>query len=196
MGAQLQSFWPNDRFGAMGDLISRFRSAFFGVKSWRDIEYFDPSWKRRIKEMAAYIPLGSSVLDLGCGKMWLRQYIPTSPYYPVDYKDRGPGTLVCDFNLGQFPVQNTDVAFASGALEYVGDLHWFISCISKYCNQCVISYCVLEDYPDLLFRRKQAWLNNYSRKEIIQLFIDAGFRLDAENQNINKNRIFYFVKAS
>jgi len=44
--------------------------------SWKEMEYFDPAWKQRIETMAALIPKQSqSVLDLGCGKMWLKDYL-------------------------------------------------------------------------------------------------------------------------
>lgn len=167
-----------------------------GKRNWRTFEYFDPCWNNRIQEMAAYIPAGASVLDLGCGKMWLQQYLHDSPYYPVDYTDRGAGTIVCDFNIRQFPEQHADVAFVSGTLEYIHDSKWFVSCISKNCDQCVISYCLKEYYPDQTFRRKQSWVNSFSRDEIIQMFSDAGFQLNAESDAIEKNIIFNFIKVS
>ncbi len=165
-------------------------------RSWKHIEYFDPSWLKRVEKMAAYIASGASVLDLGCGKMWLRQYLKDNAYYPVDYTDRGQGTIVCDFNKKQFPAQHADVGFVSGTLEYVADAEWFISSIAKNCSQCVISYCPREDYPDLDFRRKQAWVNDYSRDDIIAMFYEAGFRLESESLAIPRNRIFNFLKTS
>jgi hypothetical protein len=164
--------------------------------TWSAIEYFDPSWSNRIKTMAQYITPGKSVLDLGCGKMWVRNYIQPSAYYPVDYADRGLGTIVCDFNKKEFPAENADIAFVSGAMEYVTDAKWFISCIAKRCDECVISYCLLEDFPSPAFRRKQAWVNDYSRDEIVKMFSDAGLTLVAENNTIPKNRIFHFVKIA
>lgn len=166
-----------------------------GKRNWRTFEYFDPSWNKRIKKMASYISTGASVLDLGCGKMWLQQYLHDTPYYPIDYTDRGAGTIVCDFNLKEFPEQHADVAFVSGTLEYINDSAWFLSCISKNCDQCVISYCLKEYYPDPAFRRKQSWVNNFSRDEIIQMFSEAGFQLIAEDSAIAKNMIFNFIKV-
>ena len=166
-----------------------------GKRSWRSIEYFDPSWTNRIQQMATYISPGKSVLDLGCGKMWLKQYLSGGTYYPVDYTNRGEGVVVCDFNKKEFPEQHADVAFVSGALEYVEDAKWFVSHIAKNCSECVISYCIVEDYPKSSFRRKQAWVNDFSRDQVVQLFSDAGFQLKAEDTKIPKNRIFYFAKA-
>lgn len=170
--------------------------SLIGKRSWRVFEYFDPRWKKRIQEMATYIPSGASVLDLGCGKMWLKEYLNGNAYYPVDYTDRGPGTIICDFDLKQFPDQQADVAFVSGTLEYVQDGEWFLDCISKHCDQCIISYCLKEYHPSEAFRKKQSWVNSFSREEIISMFSKRGFRLMTENENIAKNRIFKFVKIS
>ncbi len=168
----------------------------FGIRTWQNMEYFDFSWSKRIKEMAKYVSKDRSVLDLGCGKMWARQYLYENPYYPVDYTYRGEGTIICDFNKKQFPEQKADIAFVSGTLEYIMDTNWFLFNIANNCNECVISYCTLEDHPDMTFRHKQAWVNHYSRDEIIQIFLNVGFYLNAENTNIPKNRIFYFKKVN
>ena len=150
------------------DLARKTFYSFFAKRTWRKLEYFDPSWSKRIAEMAKYIAPSASVLDLGCGKMWTKNYLSDSKYYPVDYRDRGKGTIVCDFNKGEFPDIFADVAFVSGTLEYVND-DAFIDSIAKHCNQCVISYCLLEDHPQLAFRRRQAWVNDFSRDEILNM---------------------------
>jgi hypothetical protein len=167
-----------------------------GTHTWREVEHFDPAWMQRIKEMARYIPSGSTVMDLGCGRMWLREFLHGNPYYPVDYTHRGNGTIVCDFNKKEFPDQRADVAFVSGTLEYVADPQWFVARVARQCNQCVISYCLLEDYPDLQFRREKAWVNNFRRDEVVSLFSAEGFALASESQAVPKNRIFHFLKAA
>jgi len=167
-----------------------------GKRIWQDIEHFDPSWTVRIQEMAKYIREGESVLDLGCGKMWLRQFLKNNDYYPVDYTDRGAGSIVCNFNQRQFPQNSADIAFVSGVLEYVVDAQWFVSCIAQKCRRCVVSYCLLEDNPDLDSRRKRAWVNDFSRADIIRMFSVAGFQLASEDQTFAKNRMFYFVRTA
>ena len=176
-------------------LVRRVIGKVLGKRTWQEIEHFDPSWSLRIKEMAKHIREGESVLDLGCGKMWLRQFLPNNVYYPVDYTDRGSGSIVCDFNQKQFPQNSADVAFVSGTLEYIIDAQWFVSCIGQKCSRCIISYCLLEDYPDLDFRRERAWVNDFSRDDIIRMFSAEGFQLASEGYAIPKNRIFYFVKS-
>lgn len=169
---------------------------FLRNKRWQDMEYFDPRWSERIFEMSKYLTPGKSVIDLGCGKMWLKQYLSNNEYYPVDYADRGEGTIIKDFNKHEFPEINAKVAFVSGTLEYVSDTEWFVSEISKHSDECILSYCTIENFPDLKFRKKQAWRNNFSRNEIIKLFSSFGLELVAENSTLTKNSMFYFVNKS
>lgn len=85
---------------------------------WRSDEAFDTSWKLRICQMAKYIDEGESVLDIGCGKGWLREYLPHDcRYIGCDLVKRDKDTIVCDFNAYQFPEQIADVVFISGVLE-------------------------------------------------------------------------------
>ena len=73
--------------------------------------------------MAAFIPPGTlSVMDLGCGKMWLKEMLPSGyKYYGIDYTDRGKDSYVFDLNKYAFPAFNCDIIFISGCLEYIYD---------------------------------------------------------------------------
>ena len=117
----------------MASLIKNVLGKLSAAKHWEDFEYFDESWRIRIKEMAVYINNAETVMDLGCGKMWLRDYLHSSNLYiPVDYKNRGEGTIVCDFTKHQFPEKNADVIFVSGCLEYIADYKCFVQ---KACRE-------------------------------------------------------------
>ncbi len=181
----------------MKNVLSSARKLIYsslGMWNWKVLEYFDPSWSKRISEMARFIVPGNSVMDLGCGKMWLRQYIGNSPYFPIDYTFRGEGTIICDFNKKEFPDIKADTAFVSGTLEYVRDPNWFINMIAEHCKQCIISYCTVDNFPILRFRKRQAWVNHFTRDELIRLFSEKGFMLSDESTEIPKNHIFSFVK--
>jgi len=143
-------------------------------KEWKDIEYFDDSWKERIRFMSKYIPHSKSVMDIGCGRMWLREMIPTSIYIPVDYKKRDNNTIICDLNKYEFPNQTADVIFISGCLEYVKDYEWFITEISKHSQKCIVSYCAFDDECDIAVRKSRTWVNNLTKKELIKEFSKNG----------------------
>ncbi len=143
--------------------------------------------------MASYISPKESVVDLGCGKMWLKECLKDNVYYPVDYTRRDAQTCVADFNKHEYPPTRSDVAFVSGALEYVVDYEWFVRQITQSSTKCILSYCTTEAYPDIKERERRAWKNHLTRAEIIDLFTRNGMELKCENGNIQGNRIFVFI---
>jgi len=164
-------------------------------KEWKDHEYFDITWRKRIELMSKYIPKDSSVMDLGCGKMWLKESVMMEKYIPVDYCDRGEGTLIFDFNKKEFPEEiDVDVAFVSGCLEYVEDPRWFISKIRTSASSCIISYCSTDEVPSLEVRRELSWANHLSREDLITYFREVDMKLVKESFYSPSNNIFYFSK--
>jgi len=163
--------------------------------SWQDLEHFDEDWKGRIRTMAQYIGRQESVVDLGCGQMWLKEFLNGHVYYPVDYRMRGDDTHVADFNKHKFPDIRADTAFVSGTLEYLTDCEWFVDQISRRVKKCILSYCLVEYHPDVEERKKRAWQNHLTRAEIIAMFQKAGMTLMEENTSIVKNHIFVFCRV-
>ena len=164
------------------------------AKNWKDIEYFDESWLDRIKLMSGYISSGKTVMDLGCGKMWLKAMIPDSKYFPVDYKKRDDTTIVCDFNKLEFPDFPVDVTFISGCLEYIENYKWFIKEISSHSHRCIVSYCTIESIPNIAIRRKRAWKNDLKREELIEAFEKNSMKIKFEDKFGESNDIFVFDK--
>lgn len=163
-------------------------------KEWKDIEYFDDSWVNRIRMMANFLPNKVSVMDLGCGKMWLKDIHPITEYIPVDYCDRGPGTQLCDFNKKEFPGKVADYSFVSGCLEYVVDPKWFISEIARASGACIISYCTTDNNADIKARRQYCWVNDLSRADVIAMFQEVNMSLKHETSYLSSSSIFVFSK--
>ncbi|PZR81745.1 MAG: hypothetical protein DLM68_17160 [Hyphomicrobiales bacterium] len=162
--------------------------------NWKEIEYFDQTWINRVRKMAAYVPPKSRVLDLGCGEMWLREFLEDCIYIPVDYKTRSAETIVCDFNRCEFPDEQVDVAFVSGCLEYIENPFWFIEEIATHSKICVISYCSTEHFDDPAQRAALGWKNSFGSKELISLFGANDMKLTDETfLQDTKNTIFRFV---
>lgn len=168
-------------------------------RNWKAIERFDPAWLERIRLMARLIPEDSaSVVDVGCGPMWLRDLLPSGvAYVGIDYKARGEGSMVCDLNVEGLPKIVADTYFISGCLEYVKDPRALIGSVASCTTRCCIaSYCCTEEFPDSDFRRTRGWINHLSRDELIGLFMDAGMKpLHAELTSTN-NAIFVFDSRS
>lgn len=163
--------------------------------TWGKIEYFNPEWKDRIKRMARYIGETDSVVDLGCGQQWLREFLsPTNKYTGVDYRRRNSETMVCNFNRQEYPNVKADVYFISGCLEYVEDYEKFIENIVSFCRRCIISYCCMEDFPDKSLRRQRAWVNDLTKEQLIEAFVRRGMKLTCEDKTPTHNSIFVFDK--
>jgi hypothetical protein len=173
---------------------NRLKSLTRRNRSWEELEYFDEGWKKRIEEMASFITPGESVIDLGCGKMWLKPLLKDNRYYPVDYKYRDESTVVANFNRHEYPDIRADVAFLSGALEYIEDYDWFVQQVCSHSSRCILSYCTTEDYPDLEVRIRKAWKSHLSRSSLLGLFAKNGMRLDAESTAVASNPIFVFSR--
>lgn len=167
------------------------------MKTWKQNEYFEESWRERIKKMASYIEQDDVVADLGCGKQWLRDYLPSSAdYVPIDYMERSKDTLVCDFNDHEFPNMFVDVSVISGVLEYINDTHWFARHVINHTEKRIIlSYCSTEKVPSLSQRKKNMWVNNYSNKDIHKLLSQSEFDL-TEKCEVGANVIFVFTRKT
>jgi hypothetical protein len=170
---------------------------FLRQKKWKDIEYFDEQWKERIYKMSKYLNSHDSIIDLGCGQMWLKDYISESnQYYPIDYKKRQEKCGIYDFNKGEFPPQIVDVAFVSGVLEYIENPKWFIAEISKHASKCIISYCSIDYFPNIMQRLSFGWVNNLTLLDIISLFEKQGMSLIDQQLSKQSNSIFFFQKQN
>lgn len=181
----------------MSRLVRMLRSLGFGrLLSWRHLEKFEPAWGERIRFMAQRIDAShKSVVDLGCGPQWLKGELrPGVRYVGVDYRDRGPGTVVCDFNAGEFPSGEFDVAFVSGCMEYVEDWRWFVQMVCVAGRRVILSYCALEAVPSISRRREHAWRSDASRGQIEDEFARRGYRLRSRDQYDEMNTVFVFER--
>jgi hypothetical protein len=161
---------------------------------WTDIERFDPSWKDRIEMMARHIgPADGPVLDVGCGPMWLRQYLPPDvAYIGLDYVARGTGCIVCDLNRERLPHTGARTVFVSGALEYLEQAEVFIGDVASTAPKCILSYCDLASFPDESERRKRGWKNGFSVGGILALFAKHGMANRFLSYTASRNAVMVF----
>ena len=124
------------------------------------------SWDDRIQFMAGFIKPNSSVLDMGCGTLALKQYLPTGcRYQGCDVVLRKETTIVCDFNKKEFPPAKLyDYVFCSGVLEYVNDLPAFLKEMRKYSDSLIMSYVAAKSKSKKRIRKREGldWVNHYS----------------------------------
>ncbi|WP_349956738.1 hypothetical protein [Rhizobium sp. ZPR3] len=139
----------------------------------------DP-WNERAAIAGSYLAGQPAVADFGCGTMILRNYLADeTKYIPVDVTGRGPDTIVCDFNNEAPPKTDADAAACLGVLEYLFDPAAFMSELAKNYSTCVVSYCITDAPETAANRRTHAWVNDYSRADILKLFDGASWVVES-----------------
>jgi hypothetical protein len=147
---------------------------------WSNVDALEPAWDRRAQLAAEFIPAGARVLDLGCGRMALKRFLPVDcGYQPCDLVSRGDGTVVCDFNAGEFPhaaAKQADVIVMLGTIEYIVDVDGFFAHLTRTKCDLVLSYCAVE-FTRHLDRASLGWINHFGIEELAALFDRFGLRI-------------------
>jgi Methyltransferase domain len=136
---------------------------------------------RRAALAAQFIPAGARVLDLGGGRMALRNALPNGcRYQGCDLVARDEDTVVCDFNAGEFPTQaaaQADIIVMLGLLETIVDIDSFFTHL-RFCKRdIVLSYCAT-DLTGKCDRAELGWVNSFSFFDLARLFDRFGFRIE------------------
>ncbi len=145
------------------------------TERWRDPGQLERAWNERARQAADFIPSGAVVLDMGCGAMALEQFLPPACIYlPCDLVARDRRTLVCDFNVGGFPVADhaTHITVL-GVLEYIYDVPTFLNRLRVYARPIVLSYNPT-DLTGTIDRPALGWVNNLSFAELERALRTAG----------------------
>jgi hypothetical protein len=149
---------------------------------WSNPESLEAAWDGRAEIAAQFIPAGARVLDLGCGKMALRRFLPHGCIYRgCDIVAREADTVVCDFNRGEFPREaagEADIITMLGVLEYIPDADAFFAKLRATQRPLVMSYSATE-LTSSIDRPSLGWLTHFSFLDLAQLFDRHGFQITA-----------------
>lgn len=144
---------------------------------WGSISAVAGDWQPRTHLLAEHIPCNAIVIEFGAGRQTLANHLPSGcQYIPSDFVSHTPSTFVCDLNatrLPSFPV--ADVPVLSGVLEYVHDVPRLAQHLADHTRMVLCSYSGLDDFPSLIRRRANGWVNDLSSNTIVQVFADVGF---------------------
>jgi len=148
---------------------------------WSSPQALEPAHDKRAAFAAQFIPSGARVLELNCGRMSLRRFLPNGcRYQGCDLIAREPDTLTCDLNAGEFPSEaaaQADVIVMLGVLEQIVDVESFFTHLRFAKRDVVISYCAT-DLTGNCDRTSLGWVNNFSFFELATLFDRYGFRIE------------------
>jgi len=149
---------------------------------WSDPASFEAAWDGRAQLAAQFVTAGSRVLDLGCGQMALKRFLPVGcGYCGCDLVARDAITVVCDFNAGQFPTEAAraaDLITMLGVLEYITDVDAFFTHLRSSHRDVVMSYCAT-DLTGGVDRPSLGWITHFSFQDLAELVDRHGFRIAA-----------------
>jgi hypothetical protein len=148
---------------------------------WSNEDALERAWDARAEIAAAFVPSGARVLDLGCGRMALRDLLPKDCVYrPCDLVARDPETIVCDLNAGDFPTAaaaDADIVTMLGVLEYVVDADALFANLRRSRCDVVLSYCPT-DFSAGVDRPSLGWISHFDLAGLAALFDRHDYRVE------------------
>lgn len=148
------------------------------INTWQGSFEYNEDMKLRYQNMLKLLPPNysySSVLDLGCGPQYLKEFIDkNSTYTGVDLYPHNKDNIICDFNKNQFVDINADLVVIAGVFEYVYDTEWFIKKVCKTSNKYVLCSYIFKEYTNSFC---DLWVNSHTQKELFDIFFQQGFKL-------------------
>jgi hypothetical protein len=147
---------------------------------WAHANALDQAPDERAALAAQFIPAGARVLDLGCGRMALKHYLPLGcRYQGCDLVARDDDTIVCDLNAGEFPSEaaaQADILVMLGLLETIVDVESFFTHLRFSKRDLILSYCAT-DLTGKCDRAALGFVNGFNFFDLARLFDRFGFRI-------------------
>ena len=124
-----------------------------------------------------------SVIDVGCGNQQLKVVVkelhPKVKYtgrYRLNHK---PDTLIADFNKGEYPKVEADLAIVSGVFEYIQPemIDSFLDNVCHTAPVVAFSYWPIDYYRNVVHtssesskKRPKVWVNHYRLSDFIAAY--------------------------
>ena len=135
---------------------------------WEDVARTPSPWRGRLKLLAARIPPGVSVLDLGAGSQELRELLPAGCTYQAVDIVAGPGVTVLDLDVD--PIPPADVIVMAGLLEYLRSAALTLCAACNVARVSVLfSYATIDDEPDFSKREAAGWRSHMDIETIAHI---------------------------
>jgi hypothetical protein len=155
------------------------------MRRWSNLPMETTSdWTARAAKAAALLADCEAVVDLGCGTMNLKRYLSSTTHYlPVDVvAHRDEQTMVVDFNREAPPALDSNAAACLGLLEYLYNVKEFLESLAKCYRILVVSYNPFEAGDSLAHRRSHAWVNDFPRQRLEELYVATGWEIIRTDQ--------------
>lgn len=149
--------------------------------SWRELEE-SVDWeavKERAKIFAEWVEKSAkSVFDYSAEKKYLKEFLPANTiYYSPDYIQYHENTLVADISKVNYSFQ-ADVSSCLAVLMSFENPKVLIEHIcDSTLKSIIISYVTIEKLSDINFRRSINYINDFTEKQLINMFFEKDFLL-------------------
>ena len=153
-------------------MVKRLQRAW-NVEKWKTVDH----WPDRTSVVAKHIEPNSSVLDLGCGRMELLDFLPDIEYQGVDCVDRGKGCIVCDFNEDELPpIRHYDYVVCAGLIEYLIDLRTLFIKLKDYGGKIIVSH---RNHPlTPTAEGNKLWGNEFTNPELKKMWRELDYTVE------------------
>jgi hypothetical protein len=179
---------------------------FSDYSRWSNAKNLEKWWETRTRQIAEFIPAGSTVLEFGAGSCCLKAFLDKScEYVPSDIVKRGPDTLICDLNERPLPELShvkANVAVFAGVLEYVGDIETVAAWLSQFVALCIVSYDCVPSGLKLYGRQRErfrrmyfGYLSDLTEDQLQRAFRRHGF-VNTRMDTWTTQRILVFARES
>jgi hypothetical protein len=148
------------------------------VGYWGNREHYSPSWEGRNHAAAALVSPGSTVLDLGCGRMSLRRYLPSGcRYFPADLPKWSNEVIAVDLEAGEYPSGRYDYVVLLGVLECLTNPAAVLAATADHTSTLIAGYSHPGPQSNLPRRRNALWINDLNEDDLRLMFHAAGWAI-------------------
>jgi predicted O-methyltransferase YrrM len=166
----------------------------FKATRWQNINSLQDEWVKRIRALRDMLPSDTkSLVDFGCGKKVLKQFLsPDILYIGIDSHRKFGADRELDLN-SKFTTEDlpkADVAFFSGVLEYIANLPYVLEKISYNFSTIVFSYHTFTQKSSSRgSRRNLGWVNDFTLSELASCLESNDFTITRYEEFFEDTRL-------
>ena len=169
----------------------RKKPAVITTEHWAKASSYPETWGERAGLAGRHIAPGSRVLDIGCGRMQLRDKLPAGcTYTPADMTRWSEEVHQVDLDRHEFPPGTYDVITLLGVLEYLQDPAWAVQRAAQSSTHLVTTYCHPLPDTDMERRRNNGWINALSPDDLKRMLAQGGWRLGHDETFQESSKFF------
>jgi hypothetical protein len=166
------------------------------IERWANLTYSQSlAWEHRAEQAAKRLNGCLSIVDIGCGKMLLRDKLCANvSYIPLDIVARDSFTVIVDLNKELIPDNiRAEAVSVLGVIEYLYDVDAFFCDIRSKFEIAVVTYSVVDLVPDPGERLGNGWINSLSVMEFEATLTRAGWEIINTEQLDNNQMMWHLI---